>query len=107
MAAWTVDARACTDRSMRHRSLSFGLGLLPTPEMPAVERHLLECDGCHRDLMALLRFAAVLDEWEAASDPGAAGLRAALAGEPRRDGVRLALVGVGSAAAGFALGSLL
>jgi anti-sigma factor RsiW len=97
---------SCTDRSMRHRTLSFGLGLLETPESPAVERHLLECDECHRDLVTLLRFAAVVDEWSAATDSGAEALRAALAPRLRRDALRFALVGLGSAAAGFALGSL-
>jgi hypothetical protein len=97
------DGAPCGDPEARRLLLPYGLRRANEFEQHAFESHLLGCDACYQDLVALLRFASLLDEWTDAAEPAATTVTTALRRERRRRRVVLVVVAVLAGAAGYVL----
>jgi len=93
----------CRDRARRRLLFAYATRTASQFEAHAFECHVLECDACYRDMVSVLRFSAVLDEWTEGTDGTGGALRSMLRTSARGRHLRTAL----AVAVSFGLGCLL
>lgn len=91
----------CTDRSERRFLFRYGLRQANEFEQRAFERHILTCDECFEDVVAVWRVSVLLDEWVEEKDGPTEGLPELIRTTSRRRRLQVLLVAVVSALAGY------
>jgi hypothetical protein len=93
----------CTDPAERRLLFRYGIRRATESEQRSFERHILACDECFKDVLAVWRVSSLLDEWVDGEDGPAEGLPEMLRSTGRRRRLRALLAVVLAALAGFLL----
>ncbi len=97
----------CTDPAERRLLFRYGIRRASEFEQRSFERHILACDECFKDVLAVWRVSYLLDEWVDAEDGPAEGLPELLRATGRRRRLQAVLVAIVAALAGFFVHALL
>jgi hypothetical protein len=93
----------CTDLAERKILFRYGMRRATEFEQRAFERHILACDECFEDVVAVWRVSALLDEWVDGKDGPAEGLPELLHASARHRRRALVAVAILAALGGYLL----